>query len=186
VNGVKTLDVVFVPVKWLTAPPREINRVLWRPGLPGGRHRRGRKDSLQSFGHTVRLEPIGAGGAFVSDPAVLSDHKKPVRPRGVGIFGGVPQIVNHGRDLDTQLGEAGACHGAAFISRLRTGHPDLVCLVVLILPGVDGMGLLDVNHVERHPVFVLVIQFIQGRNLPPERRSGVATEDEHHGLAAAE
>src|SRR6266498_2706163 len=50
------------------------------------------------------------------------------RPRGVGIFGGVPQIVNHGRDLDTQLGEAGACHSAAFISRLRTGHLDLIRL----------------------------------------------------------
>jgi hypothetical protein len=48
------------------------------------------------------------------------------------------------------------------------------------------MGLEDVDGVERDIVSVLLVQFVERGNLPPEGRSGVAAKDKYHGLPAAE
>jgi len=40
----------------------------------------------------------------------------------------------------------------------------------------------DVDDEERDSVAVLVVELIEGRNLPPEWGSGVAAEDEYHRL----
>jgi len=45
--------------------------------------------------------------------------------------------------------------------------------------------LADVNDVERRAIFVLLVEFVEGGNLPPEGRSGVAAEDEDDRLLAA-
>jgi hypothetical protein len=44
----------------------------------------------------------------------------------------------------------------------------------------------DVDRVERGLVLVFFIQGVEGGNLPPEWRSGVAAEDEDDWLFAAE
>jgi len=44
------------------------------------------------------------------------------------------------------------------------------------------MRLQDVDRVEINLALVLLGQFVQGGNLPPKRRSGVAAEDENDGL----
>jgi hypothetical protein len=48
------------------------------------------------------------------------------------------------------------------------------------------MSFQDVHRVERNVVPVLFIQLVEGRNLPPEGRSSIATEDKHHRLLSAE
>ena len=47
------------------------------------------------------------------------------------------------------------------------------------------MRLEDVDGVERDLVFVLIVELVEGRNLPPEGRSGVAAKDEDDWLFAA-
>jgi hypothetical protein len=42
------------------------------------------------------------------------------------------------------------------------------------------MGLKDIDRVEIDLSLVLLRKLVQGGNLPPERRSSVAAEDEHH------
>jgi hypothetical protein len=44
------------------------------------------------------------------------------------------------------------------------------------------MGFANVDHEESNPPAILIVEFIEGRNLPPERRSGVAPEYQDHGL----
>ncbi len=46
------------------------------------------------------------------------------------------------------------------------------------------MRLEDVDGVERDLVFVLIVKLVEGRNLPPEGRSGVAAKDEDDWLFA--
>ncbi len=48
------------------------------------------------------------------------------------------------------------------------------------------MRLEDVDGVEGDLIFVLIVELVEGRNLPPEGRSGVAAKDEHDRLFAAE
>jgi hypothetical protein len=48
------------------------------------------------------------------------------------------------------------------------------------------MRLEDVDGVEGDLVFVLIVELVEGRNLPPEGRSGVAAKDEDDWLFAAE
>jgi len=43
------------------------------------------------------------------------------------------------------------------------------------------MSLCDVDHQELNLVSILFVEFIEGRNLPPEGRSGVTSEDEYYG-----
>jgi hypothetical protein len=47
------------------------------------------------------------------------------------------------------------------------------------------MRLENVDGVERDLIFVLIVELVQGRNLPPEGRSGVTAKDEDYGLFAA-
>lgn len=44
------------------------------------------------------------------------------------------------------------------------------------------MGLGDVHDQEGDTVAILLVELIEGGSLPPEWRSSVATEDEHHRL----
>ena len=46
------------------------------------------------------------------------------------------------------------------------------------------MRLEDVDGVEGDLIFVLIVELIEGRNLPPEGRSGVAAKDENDRLFA--
>ena len=48
------------------------------------------------------------------------------------------------------------------------------------------MGLKDVDRVEIDLSLVLLRKLVQGGNLPPERRSGIAPEDQHHRLRSPE
>ncbi len=54
------------------------------------------------------------------------------------------------------------------------------------LPDVAGVRLNDVDDKERDPIAVLVVKLVQGGNLPPERRSGIAAKDEHDRLFCSE
>ena len=40
----------------------------------------------------------------------------------------------------------------------------------------------DIDDQERYSVAVLLIEFVEGGNLPPERRSGITAKDEHDRL----
>jgi hypothetical protein len=40
----------------------------------------------------------------------------------------------------------------------------------------------DVDHEKSNSVAILLIKFVEGRNLPPERRSGVTAEYQNHRL----
>ena len=48
------------------------------------------------------------------------------------------------------------------------------------------MRLEDIDGVEGDLIFVLIVELVEGRNLPPEGRSGVAAKDENDRLFAAE
>ena len=47
------------------------------------------------------------------------------------------------------------------------------------MPEVDGVGFLDINHVERGALFVFLVEAIELGNLPAKRRSTVAAEDQY-------
>src|SRR5204863_6720595 len=99
-------------------------------------------------------------------------------------FRRVCEVVNHGRDLEAQPGDAGVCDSAAFVEGLLAGYRDFVLGVVLILPGVDGVRFLNVHYVKGGAVPILVVELVERGDLPAKRRSGVASKDEHYGFAA--
>jgi hypothetical protein len=48
------------------------------------------------------------------------------------------------------------------------------------------MGFENVDNEKSDAIAVLVIEFIEGRNLPPEGRSSVAAEYQHHRFLRGE
>jgi hypothetical protein len=55
--------------------------------------------------------------------------------------------------------------------------------IALHLPDVAGMRLGDVDDQERDLISVLVVELVEGRNLPPEGRSSIASKDKHNRAA---
>jgi hypothetical protein len=44
----------------------------------------------------------------------------------------------------------------------------------------------DVDDQESRPAPILLVKLVEGGNLPPKRRSGVAAKDQNHGLLLVE
>lgn len=129
------------------------------------------------------MEAVGTGGAFEGDAALFVDDVEPVRPGGIGLFRCVFDVVEECGDFDFQTADAGVGHGLTLRVRLRVGVNDALFLVDGELPAIARMRLLDVDDEELRAVFVLLVETVEGRNLPPEWRSSVTAEDEDDGAA---
>ena len=135
-------------------------------------------DAFQRFLEIVGLESEWAGFALVSDPVVLIDQIDSIRPACVGALRLVVESVDHCWELDSQFAHAAAGYLGALVEVLGAGENNFVFQIALGLPDVAGMRLDDVDNQERDLLVVLVIQLVEGGNLPPEGRSSVAAEDE--------
>jgi hypothetical protein len=137
--------------------------------------------ALQIF----RLESKRARFALVDHLPGCIDQVKAIRPSGVRLFGCVIETVEQGGELDSQITDTASGDCGSFFLVFRAGEDDFVFDVALHLPNVAGMRLEDVDGVEGDPIFILIVELVEGRNLPPEGRSGVAAKDEDDRLFAA-
>jgi hypothetical protein len=122
------------------------------------------------------------GLAFVGNVAVLIDQVNAVWPAGVGLFGRVAEFVEDRRELNPQFAYASSCYEGTLFFILGAGKDNFVFDVALHLPHVARVRLSDVDHKKSDFASVLIVEFVEGRNLPPEWRSSVATENHDHGL----
>lgn len=127
---------------------------------------------LQLFG----VEAEGPWFALVRHVAAGVDQVKSVWPSRVRLFRGVAEFIEHGRNIDSKLANAGSRDEIAFFFAPWAREDDIVLNIALHLPNVAGVCLGDVNHQERDLIFVLLVELIEGRNLPPKRRSSVTSE----------
>jgi hypothetical protein len=113
------------------------------------------------------------------------DQIEPVRPAGIGLFRGIAEFVEHSGKLYPKFPDASSGDKCPFFFCLRTGKNNLVLDIALHLPHVAGMCFSDVHNQEGNAPSILLVKLIKGRNLPPERGSGVAAEYQNHGLLLA-
>src|SRR5208283_415554 len=116
------------------------------------------------------------------DVALAVDHVEPVRPRSVGLFRGVLEVVDDGGNAHRQFGGASSLHRAAFGKSRGAHHRNLIFLVVVILPCVNRVCFQNIDHIEGGAIFVTVVELIERGNLPAKGWSSVAPEYQHHGL----
>jgi hypothetical protein len=141
------------------------------------------RDTTHRFFQLFGVEPEGPRFALVRHVAAGVDQVKSVRPCRVRLLRGVTEFVQHGGDVDSQLADTGAGDETALFFAPRTREDDIVLNIALHLPDVAGVRLGNVNHQERDLLSVLLIELVEGRNLPPKRRSSVASKYEHHRLS---
>ena len=81
-----------------------------------------------------------------------------------------------------QFSHTGICNRKSFgfVPRARKEHS--IMNVGLHLPDVGRVSFKDVDGVEPNLVLVLICELVQGGNLPPKWRSGIAPKDEDHWL----
>jgi hypothetical protein len=135
-------------------------------------------DFLQRLLELIGLESERAGLALVDDMPRGIDKVQPIWPCRVGGLRRVSEFIEHGGNLDPQLAYAGSGDIFAFLLVARAGEHHLVFDVALHLPDVARVRLCDVNHQKADAVAVLVVELVESGNLPPERRSSVAAEDQ--------
>jgi len=134
----------------------------------------------------VGLKSKRPGFALVDHTAADVDEIDAVRPSGIGAFGGVTELVEDRRKFDSKFAHTGVGDQAALVLVPGTGEDDFVLDVALHLPNVAGVRFENVDDEEGDAVGVLIEELVEGRNLPPERRSSVAAEDENNRLLGGE
>jgi hypothetical protein len=139
----------------------------------------------QSAFQIIGLKTEGAGSALENHLPGRIDQVEAIRPPGVCLFCLIVEAVEQGGKLDSKIANATSRDGRSFFLIFRAGEDDFVFDVASHLPNVTGMRLEDVDGVEGDLVFVLIVELVEGRNLPPEGRSGVAAKNENDGLLAA-
>lgn len=134
--------------------------------------------------HEARIEAERSGAALMGDGSIAPDHVKAIRPPGIGALGRVLEVIHQGGELDTEIPDARAANLGAFTVTLRAGENHIVPNVHRQLPGVIGVGLLDVDQVEGRLGAVFAVDAVKLGNLPAKWRSSVAAEDEYNRTAA--
>ena len=140
----------------------------------------------ESGSEFIGLKPKRPGLALVDHSAVGVDEVDTIRPSGIGAFGGVTELVEDRRKFDSKFAHTGVGDKAALVLVPGTGEDDFVFDVALHLPNVAGVCFENVDDEEGDAVGVLIEELVEGRNLPPERRSSVAAEDENNRLLGGE
>src|SRR5450755_3281687 len=131
----------------------------------------------------VRLESEWPRLRFISNASVGINQVKAIGPAGIGLLSGVAELIDHGGNLDAEFPHTrSGNHGALFFV-FWTGEDDFVFHVAFHLPDVARMRLRDVDDQECDLISVLLVELVKGGNLPPERRSSVAAEDQHDRVA---
>jgi hypothetical protein len=134
----------------------------------------------------IGLEAERARLALESHTTMRVDQIHAIRPAGVRTLGGVPEFVEHRGKLYPQLAHAKSGDVLPLVFILRTGENDLIPDVALHLPHIARVSFGDVYGQERNPALVLLVELVEGGNLPPKGRSSVAAKDEHHRLSRGE
>jgi hypothetical protein len=134
--------------------------------------------------HSLRLETKRARTRLVTHPSITVDHVKAIGPARVGALGHIVEVIDDGGKLDTKLHHAQLSHLATLVESLRARKYHVVIQIVGILPHIACVRFANVNHVERHPIAILLVELIKSGNLPPKGRSRVTAEHEHHGFLA--
>ena len=134
---------------------------------------------LDRAGKIIRMEPKRSRFALERDLSIALNQVEAVRPAGVGGFHLIIKTINQRRELDMQLPNASASHRRALMLVARTAEQNVIADVALHLPDVGGMSFKNVDSVEVDLALVLLGQLVQGGNLPPKRRSGIAAENEN-------
>ena len=129
-----------------------------------------------------------AGDADALDEALAAIEAGGVRVRRVAVdyasHTGHVEAIHDRRQFDPKFRHAHLGKRGALAEILGALVDHLVLDVRRQLPRIVRVRLADVDDEERGCVAVLRVEIVQGGNLPPERRSGVAAEDQHHGPAA--
>lgn len=126
------------------------------------------------------MEPERPRLAFVEDASVPRDQIKTIGPTGIGRFNAIVEVIDDSRKLYAQGADASVCYGDALSLITRTSEEHPIADVALHLPDIGGMGFEDVHGVEIGFALILLRQFVEGGNLPPERRSSIASENQNN------
>ncbi len=142
----------------------------------------GWKGPRKCYFQLFRFKSKGARFALVRDTALRVDQIDTVRPARIRPFRRIAKIVEHGWKLYPKFPHAGPSDEPAIFLGFRAGKNHLVLNVALHLPNVAGMRFRNVNNQKSYAPAILLVEFIEGGNLPPERRSSVTTEYQNHRL----
>ena len=108
------------------------------------------------------------------------DQINAIRPCCVCLLRGVAKFIQERGNLYSQLAHASASNEGSLLFTFGTGKHDLVLDIALHLPHIAGMRFRNVDNQERDLISILLVELVEGGSLPPEGRSGVTSEDEHH------
>src|ERR1700681_666181 len=129
----------------------------------------------------LRLKAERAGFGLIGHSTLSVDQVKTIGPASVGLLGRVAEFIDHRGNLDAEFSHARSRHQRTLLFVFRAGKNNFVFDIALHLPNVARMRFRDVHNQESNLVSVLLGEFVESGNLPPERRSSIAAKDQRYG-----
>jgi hypothetical protein len=131
-----------------------------------------------------RVKAEGPGLGLVEHMSSRRDQIEAVGPPRVRSLHPVVKAVDESWKLDPELANAGSRNRGTFGLISRATKEYFVPNVGLHLPHIGRVGLKDIDRVKRNLILILFGELVQGGNLPPKGRSGIAAEHQNDRLGA--
>ena len=128
------------------------------------------------------MKSEGARTTLIDHASTFINQINSIRPPRVRLLGGVVETIDERRKLNAELAHTHVRNLLALSDVLWAGKDDLVANVALHLPNIAGMSFQNIDGVELYTLTIFIVELVECRNLPPKWRSGVASEDQYHGL----
>src|ERR1700728_3657390 len=115
----------------------------------------------------------------VGDASALVNDVNALRPRGIGVVGGIAHVVDPKGNRVLQALNEIVGNGDALLQsfRLRVAH--IFLHVRFYLPLVGGVRFADVDGQEVGVILIVLVDFDDVADLATKRRSSVTAEDDH-------
>ena len=118
--------------------------------------------------------------AFVEHTTSGRDQIHAIRPTRIGGLQAVIKTIDNRWKFNAELSNACIGDGSTFCFISRATKQYFIAHVGLHLPYICGVSLENVYSIEVNFALILLGKLVQGGNLPPKWRSGVAAKNQHN------
>jgi hypothetical protein len=132
----------------------------------------------------VRIVREGSHAAAIGDATGFVDYVEALGPRGIGVVGGVIDVVDAEGDWVVETLDEIVRDGYALRQSFRLGVTHVVLHVGFHLPLVGRMGFADVDSQEIGVIFVIVVNLHHVTDVAAKRRSSVAAKNDYKRASA--
>src|SRR5262249_10697560 len=127
-----------------------LQQYLYHKSAENGNMIRGFHASLDRVFPLIQIEGMGTRSCLIGHPAVSANEVQAFGGSPVGLVDSVVHVLDEDGQRYVQVQATRIGHRLAFLKTLVLAVQDTLLDIAVHLPAIGGMGLLDIDYIERH------------------------------------